>query len=452
MRTTFPKDFLWGAASSAYQIEGYSTADGGGTSIWDTFCHTPGKIAYDDHGDIACDAYHRYAEDIALLKETGAKAYRFSTSWARIDPNADGSWNEAGLAYYDKVVDLCLESGITPYITLYHWELPQAAEDRGGWRVQETSHSFARYAGMMAGHFKGRVKHYFTLNEPQCTVSLGHETGVHAPGMQLDQAGQFNVLINQLLAHGLAQRAIKAADPEAVVGIASTGRLCYPEQETAADIDAARAATFAVSDDDWTFTHHWLLDPICLGRFPEGPGTALESLAKTVSSGDMAIIHTVPDMLGYNIYNGHAVRAAETGFEYVSRYPGFPRTAMKWPVTPEVLDWGVRFLYERYGLPGYITENGLSCNDRIYLDGKIHDIERIDFLARYLSALRRAMENGADIRGYFQWSLTDNFEWSNGYGERFGLVFVDYPTGRRIPKDSFSWYKNVISSGTADFK
>ena len=446
---TFPADFVWGAASSAYQIEGFSTADGGGRSIWDTFCHTPGKILYDDHGDIACDSYHRFAEDIALLKELGAKAYRFSTSWARIEPHADEKWNEAGLAYYDKVVDLCLESGITPYMTLYHWELPQAYEDRGGWRVRETAEAFARFAGMMAAHFKGRVKHYFTLNEPQCTVSLGHETGVHAPGMQLDQAGQFNVLRNQLLAHGLAQRAIKEADPDAIVGIASTGRLCYPE--TDADIDAARSATFAVSDDDWTFTHHWLLDPICLGRFPEAQGTNLGLLAKTVSDADMDIIHTIPDMLGYNIYNGHAVRASDAGFAYVPRYPGFPRTAMKWPVTPEVLDWGVRFLQERYNLPGYITENGLSCNDRIYLDGKVHDMERIDFLCRYLTALHRAMEQGADIRGYFQWSLTDNFEWSNGYGERFGLIYMDYSTGNRIPKDSFRWYQNVIRTSCAAF-
>lgn len=447
--TKFPDAFIWGAASSAYQIEGYDLEDGGGASIWRTFSHTPGKIAYDDNGDVACDAYHRHAEDIALLKELGVKAYRFSTSWARIDPCADGRWNEAGLAYYDRVVDLCLANGITPYMTLYHWELPQAAEDRGGWRVRETCEAFARFAGMMAEHFKGRVLHYFTLNEPQCTVSLGHETGVHAPGMQLDITGQFRVLVHQLLAHGLAQRAIKAAAPDAVVGIASTGRLCYPEKETSADIDAARAATFAVSDTDWTFTHHWLLDPICLGRFPNAEGTALDALAKAVPAEDMEIIHTVPDMLGYNIYNGHAVSASPSGFEYVPRYPGFPRTALKWPITPEVLDWGVRFLQERYQLPGYITENGLSCNDRIYLDGKVHDIERIDFLTRYLDALHRAMENGADIRGYFQWALTDNFEWSNGYGERFGLVYIDYPTGRRIPKESFYWYQKMIHQNSS---
>lgn len=449
--TTFPKDFLWGAASSAYQIEGYSLADGGGASVWDVFSHTPGKILYEDTGDIACDAYHRYAEDIALLKELGAKAYRFSTSWARVDPNADGNWNEQGLAYYDKVVDLCLESGIEPYMTLYHWELPQAAEDRGGWQAEDTAQAFGRFAGMMAAHFKGRVRHYFTLNEPQCTTGLSYDTGVYAPGLKLDLPGIFLVHVNQLIAHGLSQRAIKEADPDAIVGIASTGRLCYPAQETPENIQAARDATFAVSDTDWTFTHHWLLDPICLGCFPDCAGTRLEALVQSVTPEQMEIIHTVPDILGYNIYNGHAVRASEKGFEYVPKYPGFPRTALKWPVTPEVLDWGVRFLQERYGLPGYITENGLSCNDRIYLDGKVHDLERIDFLARYLGALRHAIENGADIRGYFQWSLTDNFEWSCGYGERFGLIYIDFPSGQRIPKDSFRWYQNVIRTGSADF-
>lgn len=451
MKAVFPKNFLWGAASSAYQIEGYALSDGGGMSVWDTFSHTPGKIAYGDNGDIACDSYHRYEEDIALLKQMGAKAYRFSTSWARVDPNADGSWNEQGLAYYDKVVNLCLEAGIEPYMTLYHWELPQAAEDRGGWQTEETARAFGRFAGKMAAHFRGRVRSYFTLNEPQCTVGLSYDTGVYAPGLQLSREGVFRVHVHQLLAHGYAQRAIKAADPDAIVGIASTGRLCYPETETPENIQAARKATFAVSDTDWTFTHNWLLDPICLGRFPDCAGTELEALVQSVSPKQMEIIHTVPDMLGYNIYNGHAVRAEEHGFAYAPKYPGFPRTAMKWPVTPEVLDWGVRFLYERYPLPIYITENGLSCNDRIYLDGKVHDWDRIDFLTRYLAALNRAMEHGADVRGYFQWSLTDNFEWSNGYGERFGLIYIDFPTGRRVPKDSFHWYQKLIQSGTMDF-
>ena len=449
--TTFPKDFLWGAASSAYQIEGFSTADGGGKSIWDTFSHTLGKVANGDNGDIACDAYHRWAEDIALMKELGVKAYRFSTSWARVDPNADGSWNMAGAAYYDKIVDACLEADIEPYMTLYHWELPQAAENRGGWQAEETAYAFGRFAGFMAAHFRGRVKHYFTLNEPQCTTSLGYQQGVHAPGLKLSLKKQFRVHLHQMMAHGLAQLAIRQADSEAVIGIASTGNLCYPTTESPADIAAARQASFATAEDNWIFTHQWLLDPIVLGKFPDCAGTALEPLVKKVTPEQMAIIHTVPDVLGYNIYNGHEVKAEDQGFEFVPKYPGFPRTALKWPVTPEVLDWGVRFLYERYPLPSYITENGLSCNDRIYLDGQVHDFDRIDFLARYLQALSRATESGADVRGYFQWALTDNFEWHSGYTERFGLVFIDYPTGRRIPKDSFRWYQAVIRSGRPDF-
>ena len=444
--TLFPKDFIWGAASSAYQIEGYSTADGGGKSIWDTFCHTLGKIAYGDTGDIACDAYHRYTEDIRLLKELGVSAYRFSTSWARIDPCGDGNWNEAGLAYYDKIVDLCLENGIEPYMTLYHWELPLAIQDRGGWLSRETAGAFGCYAGMMANHFKGRVAHYFTLNEPQCTTSLGYFQGIHAPGLQLNLPEVFRVHVNQMLAHGLAQHAILAADPNAAVGIASTGNLCYPEAENPEDISAARLATFDTDPDNWIFTHHWLLDPICLGRFPDCAGTVLEPLAASVTAEEMAVIHTVPHMLGYNIYNGHAVRSTASGYEFIPKYPGFPRTALKWPITPEVLDWGVRYLQERYGLPGYITENGLSCNDRIYLDGKVHDPDRIDFLARYLSCLARAVESGADIRGYFHWALTDNLEWHSGYGERFGLVYIDFPSGTRVPKDSFHWYRHAIRS------
>ena len=449
--TKFPKDFLWGAASSAYQIEGFSTADGGGKSIWDTFSHTPGKVANGDNGDIACDAYHRWSEDIALMKELGVKAYRFSTSWARVDPNADGSWNLAGAAYYDKIVDACLEAGIEPYMTLYHWELPQAAEDRGGWQTEETAYAFGRFAGFMAAHFRGRVKHYFTLNEPQCTTSLGYQQGVHAPGLKLSLKKQFRVHLHQMMAHGLAQRAIRQADPEAIIGIASTGNLCYPATETPGDIAAARQASFATEEDNWIFTHQWLLDPIVLGKFPDCAGTALEPLVKKVSPEQMALIHTVPDILGYNIYNGHEVKASSQGFEFIPKYPGFPRTALKWPVTPDVLDWGVRFLFERYRLPCYITENGLSCNDRIYLDGKVHDMERIDFLARYLQSLSRAIESGADIRGYFQWALTDNFEWHSGYTERFGLIFIDYPTGRRIPKDSFHWYQKVIQTGNPEY-
>lgn len=448
MKTHFPENFLWGAATSAYQIEGSPTADGGGKSIWDRFCHIPGTIANGDTGDIACDSYRRPEEDLSLLKKLGARAYRFSVSWARVDPLGDGNWNEAGLRYYDRLVDGCLDAGILPYLTLYHWELPQALEDRGGWCNAHTAKAFGRYAEMIARHFQGRVRHYFTLNEPQCTMALGYGSGIHAPGKKLDRAGQFAVLKNQMLAHGYALRAIRAADSAALVGLASTGRLCYPETGSERDLAAARAATFAVSDEDWVFTHHFLLDPVVLGTFPECKGTAFEPLIAAVSPEEWTIIHAVPDFLGYNIYNGNAVRAEGASFAYVPRYPGFPRTALKWPVTPEVLNYGPRFLHERYGLPGYITENGLSCNDKLFLDGAVHDPDRIDFLTRYLRCLAQGIEAGSNVRGYFHWSLLDNFEWHSGYSDRFGLVYMDYPALRRIPKDSFYWFRQVIAENS----
>ena len=439
----FPKDFVWGAASSAYQIEGDPLADGGGKSIWDTFCHTPGKTFEGDTGDIACRSYAHPEWDLENLKALGVSAYRFSTSWARIDPQGDGQWNEKGLAYYDRVVDGCLSAGITPYMTLYHWELPQALEDKGGWLSRSTAQAFARFAGMMAAHFRGRVKHYFLLNEPQCSVALGYGNGIHAPGKQLSMEGQFLAWKNLLLAYGLGTAAIRTADPGAQTGIATTGRLCYPESEK--DIEAARQATFRVSDDDWLFTHQMVLDPVCLGAFPEIEAGELRCLAAKVTPEEMAVIHQKPDFLGFNIYNGWCVRKTEAGPYYIPRYPGFPRTGLKWPVTPEVMDWGVAFLGTRYGLPCYITENGLSCNDVISLDGQVHDPNRIDFLHRYLRCLQNSPSHGADLRGYFHWALTDNLEWHSGFGDRFGLVYVDFPTGKRIYKDSAEWYKAVVA-------
>lgn len=448
MSFAFPGDFVWGAASSAYQIEGFSTADGGGESIWDEFCRREGSIAFGDSGEIACDSYHRYMEDVELLKELGASAYRFSTSWARIDPRGDGNWNEAGIVYYEKLVDALLERGITPWMTLYHWELPLPLEEKGGWQETGTAYAFARFARMMAERFRGRVDKFFTLNEPQCSVSLGYEHGIHAPGKRLPAAGQFACFKNQLLAHGLSQRAILEVIPGATVGLASTGRLCYPETESAEDIAAARALSFSVYDGDWLFTHHMLLDPVVLGRFPDCSGTMLEPLVSAVSKEELELIHCPPHIIGMNIYNGHEARMGENGAEFVPKYRGYPRTALKWPVTPGVLDWGLRLIYERYSLPIYITENGLSCNDKIYLDGKVHDADRIDFLARYIGAMRRAMESGVPVEGYFHWSLMDNFEWHSGYSDRFGLIYMDYPSLRRIPKDSFHWFKKLIAGET----
>ena len=435
---------MWGAASSAYQIEGHSRLDGGGECVWDAFCRRPAAIAKGEDGTVACDAYHRFEEDLDILARLEIRHYRFSTSWARVDPQGDGRWNAGGLAYYDRVVDACLKRGIVPWMTLYHWELPQAAENRGGWLLPETAAAFGRFAGMMAEHFKGRVTHYFTLNEPQIVLSLGYGRGIHAPGKQYDLPRLVSCWKHLMMAHGLAARAIRKADPAAQVGIASTGRLCWPR--TPEDRAASVRAAFAMTDEDWMFSHPCGLDAVCFGRTePEGP--RLAALMEKVTAEEWEVMHAVPDMIGVNAYNGHEIAAGLDGEPvYVPRYPGFPRTALKWPITPEIMEYGFQDLYRRYRLPLYVTECGLSCNDRVFLDGQVHDPERIDFLTRYLDALCRGAEQ-AEIRGFFHWSLTDNFEWHSGYSERFGLVYVDYPSQRRILKDSAYWYAGIAKGG-----
>jgi beta-glucosidase len=442
----FPENFVWGAASSAFQIEGSPLADGGGASVWSSFCAAPGHIADNDNGDVACDAYYRYAEDIALLARLGLSAYRFSTSWARIDPTGTGQWNQAGLDYYDRLVDCCLSHGIEPWLTLFHWETPQAIEDKGGWLNPDTVEAFARYAAMMAGRFKGRVKNYFTMNEPEIVLSLGYGSGVHAPGKHYDMPELFTCLKHMLLASGSAMAAMRRVDPDSQIGIVTTGRLCYPETQN--DSQAARQETFALRDDDWLFTHSLVLDPVCLGRFELAEDTKLYSLAEQITPEQWSIIQSSPDIIGLNVYNGTMVRATDRGVEYVRRSQGYPRTALKWPITPEIMNDSLGYIRQRYNKPLYITECGLSCNDKIYLDGRVHDPDRIDFLHRYLLALRAGLEN-TGVRGFFHWSLTDNFEWHSGYGERFGLVYVDYPTQRRILKDSAYWYSDVVSTNGA---
>ena len=432
----FREDFVWGAASSAYQTEGFPAADGGGESVWDVFCKTPGAIANGEDGSVACDGYHRYAEDIGLLASLGFCAYRFSTSWARIDPNGDGQWNEAGLAYYDRVVDCCLQNGVAPWMTLFHWELPQALEERGGWQNYETAEAFSRFAGMMAAHFKGRVSHFITLNEPQIVLKLGYSDGVHAPGKRLSLPQLVSCWKNLLLAHGFGFRAIRNAAPDAQIGIASTGKLCYPHGPS--DIDAARQETFRLTDADWMFTHPMVLDAVCFGRVDAENG-ALCKLVRAVTPDEWDTMHAEPDFIGVNAYNGSEIAEGPDGRPvYVPRPVGAPRTALKWPITPEIMEHGLSYLSDRYRLPLYVTECGLSCNDRVFLDGQVHDQDRIDFLHRYLLALRKGAEK-ADIRGFFHWSLTDNFEWHSGYGDRFGLVYIDFATQTRTLKDSAAW-------------
>lgn len=414
----FPEGFIWGAASAAYQIEGGVREDRRGESIWDLFSHTPGKIRHDDTGDTAADSYRRWREDVSALREMGLGAYRFSIAWPRIAPKGDESWNPEGFSYYDRLVDALRAAGVEPWVTLYHWDLPQALQDRGGWQNPDTARAFAAYAARVAEHFKDRVTHYITLNEPQCFIGMGYGSGEHAPGLTLDGDAYMACWRNARLAHVLAAEAIRQAGGDSQVGLASTGNIWYPASSRTEDVEAARRLTFNEPRGVGSFLH----------------GMALEGLTDTM------------DFIGLNIYHGTAARMGEKGPEPVDFPAGYPRTAMDWPVTPQALEWGPRFIGERYGLPMYITENGLSCRDWVCLDGRVHDAMRIDFLTRYLQALSDGIAAGADVRGYFHWSLTDNFEWAEGYGQRFGLIYVDYASGDRALKDSAEWYRQVAAS------
>jgi len=444
----FPEGFIWGAASSAYQTEGAAKEDGKGSSVWDDFCLRSGAIPYGESGEIACDAYHRYEEDIGLMKRFGIRAYRFSLSWPRILPEGRGAFNEKGLDYYDVLVDKLLENGIEPMPTLYHWDTPSALGAKGGWENRDIIYAFEEYSALVARRFAGRVRTYIPLNEPQCFLSLGHERGLHAPGLKLPKSRIFVCMHNVLLAQGLSIRALRGESPDGVaIGTASTGRLCYPASDAPAFCDAAERSTFVVSGEDWLFSHNLFLDPLVFGRYPECDVPGMGEFASAVRPEDWQIIRQKVDFIGLNIYNGREVD--EAGRD-VAKYPGYPRTAMKWPVTPKVLRFGPRWIFKRYGLPVMITENGQSCNDRIFVDGRVHDPDRIDFLERYLTELCKACGDGVPVLGYLHWSLTDNFEWHNGYDERFGLIYIDYVTQKRIPKDSAEWYSKLISTNGSE--
>lgn len=443
----FAKDFVWGAATSSYQIEGTGRDSGKGQNIWDVFTKEPGRV-YEGHtGDIACDHYHRFREDVAYMKELGLKGYRFSIDWSRVLPEGTGKVNEKGIDFYNALIDELLEQGIEPYITLYHWELPYEIYKRGGWMNPEIVEWFGQYARLVAERFSDRVKYFFTLNEPQCFVGLGFLQGCHAPGVKAPLRDTFEMAHTALKAHGRAVQMLRAYGKQNVqIGYAPTSGMCYPEKETPKDIEAARKALFALPDDlsNWTWNVSWWSDPVILGKYPEEGMKKYEKYLPVITDEDMKLISQPIDFYGQNIYNGRCIRMGTDGRpEEVRRPAGFPKTATNWPVTPEALYWGPKFLYERYRKPIYITENGMACHDTVSQDGKVHDPNRIDFLARYLKNLKRAAEE-IDIRGYFQWSLMDNFEWDKGYAERFGIIYVDFETQERIWKDSAYWYRDLI--------
>lgn len=446
----FRKDFVWGVSTASYQIEGAPAEDGKGLNIWDVFTSEKGKgrIYGDQDGNVADDEYHRYAEDIALIRQLGVKAYRFSISWARILPEGTGRVNEAGLAYYDKVVDLLLESGIEPYVTLYHWDLPWELQKKGGWMNPESPEWFREYTEVIARHFCGRVRHYFTVNEPQCAIGLGYYTGQHAPGLKVGEHDFFAAWVNLLKAHGEAVSVLREqAGDDVRIGAAPCSALYFPETDSEADIEAARKAMFSLSgnlnDDLWNISL-WS-DPVFLGSFSEDTVRFYGKYLPEITEEEWKKIAQPLDYYGQNMYNAVPVHAGANGEpERVRRYDGFPRTGCKWPVTPEVMYWAPKYLYERYHAPIIITENGMTALDWVALDGKVHDECRIDFLHRYLNEYKRCAEDGIDIRGYFLWSIIDNFEWFDGYSERFGIVYVDFPTQKRTPKESYYYYQNVV--------
>lgn len=442
----FPKGFLWGAACASYQCEGAWDADGKGPSIWDDFCHDTGHVRNDDTGDIACDFYHRYEEDIVLMKQIGIKVYRFSVSWPRVMPDGTGRLNEAGLQYYDRVIDTLLLQGIEPWVTLYHWDLPSALQAKGGWLNRDTVDAFGAYAAVIAKRFDGRVKTYMTINEPQCVVGLGYGSGEHAPGLLLSNAEQALCMHHLVLAHGVAAKALRENSSSPVrIGASSCGRLCYPLEDSPAAREAAYKASFHLTEDDWTFAFNSFMDALMFHRYADDAPAFLKEFESTVQQSDWELMER-PDFLGVNVYHGTGV---DLDGRQVKWQPGYPLTATKWPVAPEVMHFGIINLYKRYGLPIYITENGQSCNDRIFMDGKVHDPDRIDYMHRYLLELKKAVDEGVPVLGYLHWSFLDNFEWAGGYDERFGMVYVDYPTQKRILKDSAFWYADVIAGNGA---
>ena len=441
----FPADFLWGAATAAYQIEGAADQHGRGPSVWDRFCQTPGKVWEGHDGRTACNHYHRHGDDVRLMKDLGLQAYRFSLSWTRLLPRGRGKVNARGLDFYDRLVDSLLEAGIRPFCTLFHWDYPTVLFDEGGWGHRDSPAWFADYTALVARHLGDRIGDWMTFNEPQCFIGLGHGTGLHAPGLRVPMRAQLKMVRHVQLAHGLSVSALRAGCPNPVrIGWAPVGMVHYPATAKPADVQAARRATNACGRDHLFNNTHWS-DPVILGRVAPEARRAYGQLLPKYSEADLHIMAQPLEFYGLNIYQGTPVKAGRDGRAKVVPFaPGNPRTAFGWNITPPALRWGPRFIHERYGLPVFITENGLSNTDWVAQDGKVHDPQRIDFTSRYLRELRRAVADGVPVKGYFHWSLLDNFEWAEGYKQRFGLVHVDYETQRRTPKDSYHWYREVI--------
>jgi len=461
---TFPESFVWGAATAAYQIEGAAAEGGRGPSIWDTFSRTPGRTVNGDTGDVAADHYHRWRQDVELMTELGLDAYRLSVSWPRVQPGGRGDLNPEGLAFYRGLVDALLEAGINPVVTLYHWDLPQELEDEGGWTNRATAYAFADYARAFARELGDRVEVWTTLNEPWCSAYLGYASGVHAPG-RTDPAAALAAAHHLNLAHGLAAQAIRdELGDETNVSITLNLHVTRPaDPERPGDLEAAHEVDLV--------GNHIFLGPILDGSYPVELRELTAHLTdwSFVQPGDLALIRQRVDVLGVNYYSTSYVRRREAGepatggtgdhgdgaaspwvgldrVEFLD--PAGPLTDMGWNIEPDGLYELLTALDNAYdGLPLMVTENGAAFPDVVGEDGQVHDPERVDYIHRHLDAVARAVEDGADVRGYFVWSLLDNFEWAYGYTKRFGIVRVDYETQARAPKESARWYAQVGRSG-----
>jgi beta-glucosidase len=445
---SFPNGFVWGTATSAYQIEGAVLEDGRGRSIWDTFSHLPGKIEDGSNADQANDHYHRYKEDIGLIKELGVKAYRFSVAWPRVFPDGDGAPNPKGLDFYDQLLDELLANGISPYMTLYHWDLPQSLQDRfGGWQSSETSRAFADYAGYVAARLGDRVNTIFTLNECGRFVDFGYGIGIDAPGLKLPQAVVNQVRHNAALGHGLAVQAIRARGRAGIkVGPAENIAACVPAIDTPENVRAAEIATREMNGG--------FLNVILEGQYTDAFLAYAGNNAPKYTADELRIISSPIDFVGLNIYAPQFyVVAAEhaPGFDILPFPASFPHMSSEWlRIGPETAYWAPRLAAKVWNLDTiYISENGTSAADLLAPDGKVYDLDRIMYLRNYLAQLQRATAEGVPVRGYFLWSLMDNFEWIFGLEKRFGLYHVDFKTQRRTPKLSASFYRDVVARNAA---
>jgi beta-glucosidase len=433
----FPDGFLWGSATTSYQIEGAAAADGRGVSIWDTFCRTPGKVANGDTGDVACDHYHRYADDVQLMTELGLRAYRFSIAWPRILPDGTGQVNQAGLDFYDRLVDTLLAQGIQPYPTLYHWDLPQALEDAGGWPARMIVDAFANYADVVSKRLGDRVKNWMTHNEPWCAAFLGYAIGHHAPGLQ-DYVKALAAAHHLLLSHGLAVPVIRANGGDGTrVGIV----LNLSWVDPASDSDEDRAAARRMDG----FFNRWFLDPVFRGAYPADMVALYGGSVPGVQPGDMEAIATPIDFLGINSYTRAVIAHDDQPPLHVrSVRPEGEYTTMDWEIHPESFYQLLMRVHRDYQ-PAviYVTENGASFDDQPAADGRVYDPRRLAYLQGHFASAHRAIQEGVPLRGYFVWSLMDNFEWAFGYDRRFGIIYVDFETQQRTLKESARWYAQV---------